>query len=46
MADNFAATQENLLRVGYYSIEKTIGRGCFAVVKLAVNIVTKSKVKP
>lgn len=34
------------VRVGYYELEKTIGKGNFAVVKLASNIVTKSKVSP
>lgn len=36
---------DKLVRVGYYELEKTIGKGNFAVVKLASNIVTKSKVK-
>ncbi|XP_029111332.1 serine/threonine-protein kinase SIK3 homolog isoform X1 [Scleropages formosus] len=31
-------------RVGYYDIERTIGKGNFAVVKLATHIVTKAKV--
>ena len=31
-------------RIGYYQFERTIGKGNFAVVKLATNIVTKSKV--
>lgn len=35
---------DKLVRVGYYELEKTIGKGNFAVVKLASNIVTKSKV--
>lgn len=35
---------EKLLRVGLYEMEKTIGKGNFAVVKLASHIVTKSKV--
>ncbi|XP_033251938.1 serine/threonine-protein kinase SIK1-like [Drosophila miranda] len=35
---------DKLLRVGYYELEKTIGKGNFAVVKLATNIVTKTKV--
>lgn len=35
---------DKLYRVGYYELEKTIGKGNFAVVKLASNIVTKSKV--
>lgn len=32
------------MRVGYYELEKTIGKGNFAVVKLATHIVTKTKV--
>ena len=32
------------VRVGYYQMERTIGKGNFAVVKLATHIVTKSKV--
>lgn len=35
---------DKLVRVGYYELEKTIGKGNFAVVKLASNVVTKSKV--
>lgn len=35
---------DKLKQVGYYELEKTIGKGNFAVVKLASNIVTKSKV--
>ncbi|XP_068204278.1 serine/threonine-protein kinase SIK3 homolog [Palaemon carinicauda] len=35
---------ERLLRVGYYEFEKTIGKGNFAVVKLATHKVTQSKV--
>lgn len=35
---------ETLVRVGYYELEKTIGKGNFAVVKLATNIITGSKV--
>ena len=35
---------DKLVRVGYYEMEKTIGKGNFAVVKLASNIVTKTKV--
>ncbi|KAG7270519.1 hypothetical protein CRUP_026411 [Coryphaenoides rupestris] len=30
-------------RVGYYEIERTIGKGNFAVVKLATHIITKAK---
>ena len=32
------------VRVGYYQMERTIGKGNFAVVKLATHIVTRSKV--
>lgn len=38
------ANMDKLVRVGYYDLEKTIGKGNFAVVKLASNTVTKSKV--
>lgn len=50
MAANYTApmsrkgTLDKLVRVGYYELEKTIGKGNFAVVKLASNIITKSKV--
>lgn len=40
------AKMDKLKQVGYYELEKTIGKGNFAVVKLASNIVTKSKVMP
>ncbi|XP_042905921.1 serine/threonine-protein kinase SIK3 isoform X2 [Parasteatoda tepidariorum] len=33
-----------LVRVGFYHLEKTIGKGNFAVVKLATHIITKTKV--
>lgn len=36
---------EKLVRVGYYELEKTIGKGNFAVVKLATHIVTRTKVR-
>lgn len=36
---------ERLVRVGYYEFEKTIGKGNFAVVKLATHKVTQSKVR-
>lgn len=39
------ATVVGPVRVGYYQIERTIGKGNFAVVKLATHIVTKSKVR-
>lgn len=32
------------VRVGYYEMERTIGKGNFAVVKLATHIATKTKV--
>lgn len=40
----YSVKMDKLVRVGYYELEKTIGKGNFAVVKLASNIVTKSKV--
>lgn len=40
-----AGSQEKkTLRIGFYDIEKTIGKGNFAVVKLAQHRITKSKV--
>lgn len=33
------------IRVGHYEVERTIGKGNFAVVKLATHLVTKTKVK-
>lgn len=38
------STLEKLVRVGYYELEKTIGKGNFAIVKLATHIVTRTKV--
>ncbi|XP_063218746.1 serine/threonine-protein kinase SIK3-like isoform X2 [Bacillus rossius redtenbacheri] len=35
---------ERIVRVGYYELGKTIGKGNFAVVKLATHVVTKTKV--
>ena len=35
---------DQLVRVGYYELHKTIGKGNFAVVKLATHVITKSKV--
>ncbi|XP_049824727.1 uncharacterized protein LOC109605697 isoform X4 [Aethina tumida] len=35
---------DKLVRVGYYKLERTIGKGNFAVVKLATHIVTNTKV--
>ena len=37
-------SQQSPLRVGFYEIEKTIGRGNFAVVKLAKHRITKTEV--
>ncbi|XP_068081094.1 serine/threonine-protein kinase SIK3 isoform X2 [Anabrus simplex] len=37
-------TVDRLVRVGYYELERTIGKGNFAVVKLATHVVTKTKV--
>jgi len=34
----------SVVRIGYYNIEKTIGKGNFAVVKLATHCITKAKV--
>ena len=34
----------NPIRVGFYDIERTIGRGNFAVVKLAKHRITKTEV--
>ncbi|EDO46035.1 predicted protein, partial [Nematostella vectensis] len=34
----------SVVRIGFYNIEKTIGKGNFAVVKLATHCITKSKV--
>lgn len=36
---------DKLVRVGYYELEKTIGKGNFAVVKLATHTVTRTKVR-
>ena len=36
--------QSNPIRVGFYDIERTIGRGNFAVVKLAKHRITKTEV--
>lgn len=35
---------DKLVRVGYYELEKTIGKGNFAIVKLATHVVTRTKV--
>lgn len=36
---------EQLVRVGNYELERTIGTGNFAVVKLATHVITKTKVR-
>lgn len=41
-----SATRPPPARVGHYEIERTIGKGNFAVVKLATHIITKAKVRP
>lgn len=45
-ANNTSASSKNKvpIRVGFYEIEKTIGKGNFAVVKLARHRVTKNEV--
>lgn len=35
---------KDVAKIGYYEIERTIGKGMFAIVKLATHTVTKSKV--
>ncbi|CAD5111210.1 DgyrCDS542 [Dimorphilus gyrociliatus] len=37
-------TSQTPVRIGYYEIGQTIGKGNFAVVKLATHVITKSKV--
>ncbi|XP_075957170.1 serine/threonine-protein kinase SIK3 homolog isoform X2 [Anarhichas minor] len=39
-----SATRPPPARVGHYEIERTIGKGNFAVVKLATHVITKAKV--
>lgn len=39
-----ATDRNKAIRVGFYDIEKTIGKGNFSVVKLAKHRITKSKV--
>ncbi|KAM8902395.1 serine/threonine-protein kinase SIK3 homolog isoform 6-T6 [Spinachia spinachia] len=43
-AGHTSATRPPPARVGHYEIERTIGKGNFAVVKLATHIITKAKV--
>lgn len=40
-----SCSADRLVRVGYYELEKTIGKGNFAVVKLATHVVTRTKVR-
>lgn len=40
-----ATDRNKAIRVGFYDIEKTIGKGNFSVVKLAKHRITKSKVE-
>ena len=40
-----SATRPPPARVGHYEIERTIGKGNFAVVKLATHVITKAKVR-
>ena len=37
--------EKTAVRIGVYEIQKTIGKGNFAVVKLAVHMITKSQVR-
>lgn len=37
-------SQQKTLRVGFYDVERTLGKGNFAVVKLARHRVTKTQV--
>jgi hypothetical protein len=39
-----AERQKGPIRVGFYDIERTIGKGNFAVVKLAKHRITKTEV--
>lgn len=52
MANNYKTVHKSkqfpidqLVRVGNYELEKTIGTGNFAVVKLATHVITKTKVR-
>lgn len=42
---NDTSSADRLVRVGYYELDKTIGKGNFAVVKLATHVVTKTQVR-
>ncbi|KAH9383100.1 hypothetical protein HPB48_023835 [Haemaphysalis longicornis] len=41
-----ASSCAGLVRVGFYELEKTIGKGNFAVVRLANHVITKTKAQP
>ena len=43
---NGVASSKKLYRIGQYELEQTIGKGNFAVVKLATHIITQAKVRP
>ena len=38
-------SEKTAVRIGPYELQKTIGKGNFAVVKLAVHMITKSQVR-
>ncbi|XP_030761016.1 serine/threonine-protein kinase SIK2-like [Sitophilus oryzae] len=44
MGDREKLTSKNPIRVGFYDIERTIGKGNFAIVKLARHRITKTEV--
>jgi len=44
MSESTSGKRNAVVRVGFYDIERTIGKGNFAVVKLARHRVTKSEV--
>lgn len=44
VSDGKNALRGNPIRVGFYDIERTIGKGNFAVVKLAKHRITKTEV--
>ncbi|XP_076336448.1 serine/threonine-protein kinase SIK3-like isoform X2 [Tachypleus tridentatus] len=44
LEDGSGMVTTGLVRVGFYELGKTIGKGNFAVVKLASHVITKSKV--
>ncbi|XP_022250689.1 serine/threonine-protein kinase SIK3-like isoform X2 [Limulus polyphemus] len=44
LKDRSGVVTTGLVRVGFYELEKTIGKGNFAVVRLATHVITKTKV--